>query len=131
MKYSTKHKNDLIDLLNNNSDMHFTIEELNQFANSKGLGISQTTLYRLLSELVEEGKVAKYFVDNNHSACYHLLSEHHDCSTHIHMICNKCNKIFHLDCDETEKFLKHIEEEHNFTINPSKIVLYGTCEDCK
>lgn len=131
MKYNTKHKKALIGFLAKNFNKHFTIEELKLETTKNDINIGQTTLYRLLDELVLDGKVKKYFIDNKRSACYQYVKKQEENDNHFHMICHKCQTLLHLDCNKMDFLVSHIYEEHNFFIDPSKIVLYGICDKCK
>lgn len=127
MKYITKNKLTVINCLKENSDKHLTIEQLEKILDGK---VPLASIYRIIDSLVEEGIVRKYVVDRNNSACFQYIgdsSEHQ----HFHLLCSKCGKLIHLECDEVDHLIKHIESEHDFIIDISKITLYGICEDCR
>ena len=126
MKYKTKHRDELINYLRDNSDRHLTIQEISQNLDGK---IPQATIYRLINKFLDEGLVRKYMVDPTLGCCYQLTDN--DCHEHFHLVCEKCGKVIHLECDEVGHLLKHINNDHNFEIDTSKVNLYGICEDCK
>ena len=126
MKYKTKHRDELINYLRENSDRHLTIQEISQNLDGK---IPQATIYRLINKFLDEGLVRKYIVDPTLGCCYQLVDD--DCHNHFHLVCERCGKVVHLECDEVEHLLNHINAEHNFEINTSKVNLYGLCEECK
>lgn len=124
MKYKTKHQSTLIKYLKNHSDEHLTIQDM-----AKDLSmIPQATLYRLVDSMVEEGSLRKYIIGPNSSCCFQLNGCEHQ---HFHLICERCGKLIHLECDEVDHLLEHINEEHGFSVDVSKINLYGLCDDCK
>ena len=61
MSYSTKQKEILLDYLKSVENKHFTAGEVCEYF--KGHGIGQSTVYRRLDKLVEEGVIKKYTVD--------------------------------------------------------------------
>ena len=126
MKYKTKNKTALIKYLKCNSDKHLTIQEI-----QRGLPeIPQATLYRLIDTLVNEGTVRKYIIGSTLASCYQF-AECEDEHEHFHLVCEKCGRLFHLKCHEVDHLLKHINKEHGFSIDTTKVNLYGICEDCK
>ena len=126
MKYKTKHKTQLVSFLKKNDDKHLTIQEIQNSLSS----IPQATLYRLMDSLVQEGLVRKYIIGPSQSCCYQYADCGHE-HNHFHLICERCGKLIHLDCDEVDHLLTHINDEHGFKIDVTKVNLYGLCEDCK
>lgn len=126
MKYKTKHRDELLRFLQKHSHEHLTIQEISQKLNKK---IPQATIYRLISSFEDEGLIRKYSIFPNEACCYQLVDNH--CHEHFHLICEKCGKVIHLECDEVDSLLNHINDEHDFKIDVSKVNLYGLCEDCK
>lgn len=131
MVYSTKQKKIIMDYLELNASKHFTVEEIKRELEDKNMFVGQTTIYRLLNSLVEDGIIRKFIIDNTKSACFQYLNKNQECHEHFHMICEKCNKLIHLDCDETDKLINHISDHHGFAIDESKIIFYGICKDCQ
>lgn len=128
MKYNTKQRREIIDIIRQNGDKHITSEFLLEIIKKKNLNISRATLYRSLDSLVQSGELKKIVVENSKGACYQLcdLEDHH----HFHLVCERCGKLIHLDCDKIDELINHISLDHNFKINPSRVVLYGICEKC-
>ena len=126
MKYLTKNKKNVLSFLRTNNDRHFTIEEIQN--ELKDIPIA--SLYRIVDELVEIGLVRKYVIDNNTSACFQYIGDGLTHS-HFHLLCTKCSKLIHLECHEVNELIEHIEKEHGFSVDISKVNLYGLCEECK
>lgn len=127
MKYITKHKLVVINCLKKNSDTHLTIEQIGELLKGK---VPLATLYRIMDQLVLEGLVRKYIIDRNNSACFQYIGDGNEHS-HFHLLCTKCGRLFHLECREVNHLLKHIEDEHGFSVDISKVNLYGICKDCQ
>ena len=124
MGYKTKHRTKLINYLISKKDEHLTIQDIQKDLPT----ISQATLYRLIDSLVEEGAVRKYIIGPSSSCCFQYVSCHHH--EHFHLICEKCGKLIHLECDEANHFISHLEQEHGFSVDVSKINFYGICDEC-
>ena len=127
MKYHTKNKTRILNCLIANKDKHLTIEEIDGLLNGQ---VPLASIYRNIDDLVNEGTIRKFVVDRNNSACYQFVgdgSEHN----HFHLLCSKCGKLIHLECDEVEHLIAHINEEHGFKVDISKVTLYGLCPDCQ
>lgn len=126
MKYKTKNKTLLISFLEKHSDEHFTIDQIREHLPE----IPQASMYRLMDSLVESGKVRKFVAGQNDPCCFQYVDDEH-CHHHFHLICERCGKLIHLECDEVDHLLHHIDEEHGFSVDISKVNFYGLCEDCK
>lgn len=125
MKYNTKHKNELILFFMKNEDKHLTINEIQ----SELPSIPVATLYRLVDSLVKDGLLRKYTIGPNSSCCFQFNDG--SCHEHFHLICEKCGRLIHLQCDEVEHLLTHINTDHGFMVDVSKINLYGICKECQ
>ena len=126
MKYHTKNKVKIISCLKKNNEKHLSVEQIYDELNHQ---VPLASLYRNLDELVEEGSVRKFVIDRNNSACYQIVDDGNE-HNHFHLLCTKCGKLIHLECHEVDHLLKHIESEHNFSIDITKVTLYGVCEEC-
>ena len=127
MKYITKNKLTVINCLKANQNSHMTIEQMEKELKGK---VPLASIYRIVDQLVEEGLVKKYVIDRNSSACFQYVGDGNEHS-HFHMLCTKCGKLFHLECEEVNRLVKHIEDEHGFSVDVSKVNLYGVCKDCQ
>ena len=92
MGYNTKSKKSLLELLENNKEVHLTIEDIKELYKDKNEEISLATIYRRVNELVDHGLVQKIVYDNSKKACYQIKTGS-DCHNHYHMICEKCGKL--------------------------------------
>jgi Fe2+ or Zn2+ uptake regulation protein len=86
--------------------------------------ISQATVYRVLNNIKEKGKVQIIPVKGT----AHFDA---DISAHAHFICQDCDEVFDVfdickDCDILSKKRVKVGK-----INHYKIYFYGTCNKCK
>lgn len=128
MGYETKQSKLVYEFLKSHSEKHFSAEDVYFELINSGEKIGRTTVYRQLDKLLESGIVNKYSTDDN-SHCYQFA----DCSNehkHYHLKCSVCGKLFHTECDFLDKLSSHILKDHQFTVDPSKIVIYGICQHC-
>ena len=44
--------------------------------------------------------------------------------------CILCGKLIHVDCSHIDEIQEHVSKHHNFSVDKSRIVLYGTCSEC-
>lgn len=130
--YNTKQKSAILDFLKENSGAHFTADDILIALNAKNAAIGKATVYRYLEKLVNENIVRKYEISKNDAACYEYCADgqHGECSTHYHLKCVLCGRLFHINCKTLNLISTHILSEHNFTIDKSKTVFYGVCADC-
>jgi Fur family ferric uptake transcriptional regulator len=121
--YHTHQRKSLLDFLKSNSDKAFTIEEI--IENLSGDPISQSTVYRLMTKLVEENLVHRTVKGNSRSFVYQYISDE-KCENHLHIKCTDCGKVYHLDSGVTSI----IQSNTGFEID-SHTLLLGKCGECK
>ena len=125
--YHTHQRKSLLDFLKSNSDKAFTIEEI--IENLSGDPISQSTVYRLMTKLVEENLVHRTVKGNSRSFVYQFINNE-KCEGHLHIKCTDCGKVYHLDHDVSALIQNDIKKNTTFEID-SHTVLLGKCNTCK
>lgn len=132
-EYKTKQREDILSYLQENEGKHITVNDVYEHLKEKNLCVGQTTIYRNLEKLVDNGLVNKYIVDINMPACFEYINpESHVCNDIcFHMRCEKCGTLIHTHCDELKSIISHIQAEHNFILDPKRTVLYGICDRCR
>lgn len=126
--YNTKARKVILDYLENASKTVSALEII-EFLNANDISINQTTVYRYLNRLLEEGKVIKV-IDNSSQKALYQLSRDKTCEGHIHIQCVSCGRLEHLDCDFMEELHEHIEKSHNFDLLCEGSILLGKCSEC-
>lgn len=132
-KYKTKQREKLLGYLKSVEGTHITAADVYEYFKGQGESIGQSTVYRQLESLVDEGIINKYTIDGNSPACFEYVGEGDNSDTEVcyHCKCEKCGKLIHLYCDELEGMQAHLYEEHSFKLDPKRTVFYGLCDKCK
>ncbi len=125
--YHTNQRNCLHGFLKNNPEQAFTIEEIIDALSENS--ISKSTVYRLMTKLVEENLVHRTVKGNSRSFVYQYISDE-KCENHLHMKCTDCGKVYHLDSGVTSIIQNNIKSNTSFEID-SHTVLLGKCGECK
>ena len=133
LKYKTRQKEMLIDYLSSVEGEHITANDVCEFFKSQGETIGQSTIYRHLESLVDEGIINKYVIDANSPACFEYMGRESHLAGEVcfHCKCEKCGCLIHLHCDELSEIGKHLYNEHHFKLDPKRTVFYGLCENCR
>ena len=131
-KYKTKQREILLGYFETVSGVHVTAGDICEYFKSHNAPIGQSTIYRNLESLVDEGIIKKYSIDGNSPACFEYVEpdSHKDPENCFHCKCEKCGKLIHLHCEELNEMQSHLMTEHHFGLNPVRTVFYGLCEQC-
>jgi Fur family ferric uptake transcriptional regulator len=105
-----------------------TVEQIAEYFAANGIPIGVTTIYRHIEKLERGGNVRKLLVDGIAGACYQYVDE--SGGDGFHLKCERCGRLYRLDCRSAGEFEAHILRSHEFRIDPVKTVLYGKCGDC-
>ena len=131
-EYETEQKRTLKRLLEENGDKAYTIEELmvklSERYSDRPLG--KSTVYRLMTRLVEEGSVKRFVRGNSRKFAYQIVVGDH-CDSHLHLKCTDCGKLMHLDENISNDVLNKVRAASDFFINEEETVLFGRCANCK
>lgn len=131
-EYVTEQKRILKKILEDNSNSAYTVEELMVKLNSVcgGNAPGRSTVYRLITHLVEEGSVKRFVRGNSRKFAYQIvMGEHCDC--HLHLKCMDCGRLLHLDETVSDELLEKVRDMSNFSVNEEATVLFGRCGSCK
>ncbi len=131
-KYKTKQRDVLLKYLETVPGTHITAGDVCEYFKTQGSNIGQSTVYRQLESLVDEGLVNKYIIDGNSPACFEYVDKDAHCGPEIcfHCKCEKCGVLIHLHCDELKAIQNHLSDEHGFILDPKRTVFYGLCGEC-
>ncbi len=132
-KYKTKQREILLSYLRNAPRGHVTAGDVCEHFRRQGKPVGQSTVYRQLESLVDEGILNKYLIDGASPACFEYVGaeSHSGPDTCFHCKCEKCGKLIHLHCEELEEIRAHLLAGHSFALDPLRTVFYGLCENCR
>ena len=119
--YKTKQRDTLLAYLETVQGKHVTVSDICIHFASNGENIGQTTIYRHLEKMVDEGLVNKYTIDAGTPACFEYVAPDENCHRDM---------CFHCNCEELESIGRHLLEHHGFALNSKRTVFYGICDEC-
>ena len=130
-EYATEQKKILSDFLKENAERAFSIDELIEGMRAcYGDRIPGTsTVYRLMTRLVEEGSVKRFVKGHSRQFLYQAVLDEH-CRSHLHLKCVGCGKLLHLDERVSHSVLDAIRKSNDFAVNEEETLLFGECSLC-
>ena len=120
-KRNTRQKAVVFQVVRDSSD-HPTAEVVYERAKKELPSISLGTVYRILKELVSEGKI-KEIVVNKQSHFDRRTDFHH------HFICKKCGKIEDIETPLCRYTCKKVEQK-GYVVEEIEYKFYGLCSRC-
>lgn len=128
--YRTKQKQFIYNFFAQNPDKQFSAKEVANAIKAEA-SVGESTVYRLIKHLTDEGIVRRFHEKNGKSVVYQFADRTAHCHEHFHLKCTGCGELIHLDCNLVKSFEQHTGNHHGFTIDPVKTIIYGTCAACE
>lgn len=127
MTYNTRQKNSITELISEQSQ-EFSVKDIYNELIRRGEDLGLTTIYRVVDELTEAGKLRKN-VSADGAVRYQYLA---DCNHlgHCYLKCQHCGRLKHADCHLVRQLTDHVRDEHGFQADEKQIIINGTCERC-
>ncbi len=130
-EYKTEQKKSLLAFLKANCESSYTIEEIVEgLSATEGHAPGKSTVYRLMTRLVEDGVVRRSAGAQGRQFVYRIIADDH-CKNHLHLQCMDCGRILHLDEGLSDSLLESVRSAQNFSVSEEDTVLMGRCADCK
>ena len=126
MRYRTEQREALQAYLKANAARQFTIEEL---AAALKPTIGKSTVYRLVRELQESGRVRRFQLGQGRHVAYQYLPTE-QCVSHLHLKCVVCGRMLHLDGAVSDFLVRQILATNRFALDDRLTTLYGRCAKC-
>ena len=126
---TTSQRKEIIQIFLNNKG-HFKPEEIHTLVKNKKIGLA--TVYRTIEILKTNDIIEEICIGKDRYYELKLFSEKR---LHIHFQCDQCHKIY--DYDKTNVILDLIhlrnlvEDEYKVEVSDLKMMLNGTCQDCR
>lgn len=102
---------------------HPTAEVVYQRARAELPNISLGTVYRILKNLAQDGKILEIPISNAPSVFDKTIC------LHAHLVCDKCGCVTDVFLDEN-KFADCVKDTSGCNINKAQILLHGVCAKC-
>jgi Fur family ferric uptake transcriptional regulator len=122
---NTWQKQAVLDQLEN-SEEFLSAQQLHQRIVTGGKKLGLTTVYRAVTELVEQG-VADSLLLADGEARYRICQPEH----HHHLICTSCGKTVEFDLPGFEEQIEQIAKKQGFSGVSHDVELHGLCSRCR
>ncbi|MEM7359457.1 MAG: ferric iron uptake transcriptional regulator [Pseudomonadota bacterium] len=116
----------ILSILEEDSQRHFTAEDVYKTLLDAGEEIAFATVYRVLTQFENAGLVLRHNFEGGRSVFELDRGKHHD-----HMVCAKCNTVTEFFDPQIEERQKLIAAEHEFDLQDHSLYLYGICKNCR
>ena len=108
-----------------NTDEFVSAQELHQKISQSGKKLGLTTVYRALTEMVEQGMADSLSISDGEMRYRICTPEHHH-----HLICRVCAKTVEFDMPGFEELALEVAKANGFSEVSHEIELFGVCKDC-
>ena len=108
-----------------NTDEFVSAQELHQKISQSGKKLGLTTVYRALTEMVEQSMADSLSISDGEMRYRICTPEHHH-----HLICRLCGKTVEFDMPGFEELALEVAKANGFTELSHEIELFGVCKDC-
>ncbi len=88
-------------------------------------GMTETTVYRTLEFLTENGLVHQAYLANGHLAYEIAREDHH------HLVCRNCGDNLEIEHSLLEKLYRQLEAASGFKLTGGHVTFFGLCPACK
>lgn len=120
----TKQRQIILDAINSGL-FHPSIEEIYLKAKEKDESIGKATVYRHVHVFVTDDIITEFILSDGIK--YYDINT----SNHLHLYCIKCHKLFDVFDQDLENKLNLLEQQENFKIRNSNLIIEGICRDCE
>ena len=126
--YQTKQQEAIEQLFSARPEECLTAEEAYHALRESGMEIGQSTVYRSITKLCQNGRLRRYVPHDSGAAA---MFQYNPCrESHMHIRCIHCGALAHLHCEEVDSFARHLNLHHGFTLDEGQTILYGCCDAC-
>ena len=121
---NTWQKTAVLEQLSNTAEF-VSAQELHQKISQSGKKLGLTTVYRALTEMVEQGTADSLSISDGEMRYRICTPEHHH-----HLICRVCGKTVEFDLPGFEELALEVAKANGFTELSHEIELFGVCTGC-
>ena len=121
---NTWQKTAVLEQLSNTAEF-VSAQELHRKISQSGKKLGLTTVYRALTEMVEQGMADSLSISDGEMRYRICTPEHHH-----HLICRVCGKTVEFDMPGFEELALEVAKANGFTELSHEIELFGVCAGC-
>lgn len=107
------------------SEGHLSPSEVYEHARSELPGITETTVYRTLEFLAENGLSRPTHLGNGHLVYEIARHDHH------HLKCRSCGNEVEVEHAPLESLYRQLESKTGFKLDSSHMTFFGLCPECR
>ena len=107
------------------SGEHLSPAEVYEQAHKELNGLTETTVYRTLEFLAENGLARPTHIGNGHLV-YEIARHEHD-----HLICRNCGKALEVEHSLLKNMYQKLESTSGYKLTDSHVTFFGLCSDCR
>jgi len=122
---NTRQRQLILEIINQ-ADEHLDAEQIYERAREISPGISLSTVYRNLQLFTKAGLLAEHQFDGLRRR-YEIATS----SSHHHLMCIGCGRIFEFSCPSSHGLQTRITKEKGFRITDAEVRLVGYCPECQ
>ena len=126
-EYKTRQKEILLSYLRETGDTPQSTEDIVRALQTRRESLGQSTVYRLVKKLCEEGTLKCFTEDRRF---LYQLAGGEDCRHHLHVKCTDCGRLMHMDHTQSERLIEDIYGQNGFAVSETETTLFGRCGDC-
>ncbi|MDH5546848.1 MAG: ferric iron uptake transcriptional regulator [Gammaproteobacteria bacterium] len=116
----------ILELLEENTEQHFSAEDIYTRLKENGEDIGLATIYRVLTQFEEAGIVCRHRFEDGRAIFELNTGEHHD-----HIVCLQCGKVEEFVDEIIEKRQREIAQQAGFEMTDHCLYIYGLCGQCQ
>lgn len=127
--YMTKQQHAVLACIATHAEQCVSASELAEILHAQGQRVGVATIYRQLERLERQGHVHKVVTEEG--AYYQYCRVPKSEQACFLLRCEKCGRIEHADCEKLAPLYRHLEQEHQFAVDPRRTMFYGLCKACR
>ncbi|MDQ3516392.1 MAG: transcriptional repressor [Gemmatimonadota bacterium] len=109
------------------SESHQSADDVARELRSRGSAAGLATVYRTIEVLTRSGLV----VERDFGEGFKRYEPARDTPHHEHLLCSVCGRVTEFRDERLERMTTLIAEQHRFSRRGHRLVIYGTCDDCR
>ena len=109
------------------SESHLSADDVARELRSRGSAAGLATVYRTIEVLTRSGLV----VERDFAEGFKRYEPARDTPHHEHLLCSVCGRVTEFRDERLERMTTLIAEHYRFSRQGHRLVIYGTCDDCR